>query len=56
MRGYDRGRDRFREVDGGRDKERWRLYDHLVKMESKKTGGESEKEENGKLWRGSGAG
>ena len=56
MRGYDRGRDRFREVDGGRDKERWRLYDRLVKMESKKMGGESEKEENGKLWKARGAG
>lgn len=28
--------DRFREVDGRRDKERWRLFVRLVKMESKK--------------------
>lgn len=35
--------ERFREVDGERDKERWRLHGRSVKMESKKTGEESEK-------------
>lgn len=32
-------------MDGGRDKERWRLYGRSVKMESKKTGGEGGEDE-----------